>query len=320
MVLYLAAVINPVGLEIASAISAWAAAMALTSLRPEEVSRSTVGALGVSLAVLILSRALAPLWTVFIAAAFFGIGATTPLRSLARRRDVRAWLVVCTGAGVASVVWDLVAHPFLTEPGTPIARSSSGTDIAVHAVERLTLLVTSSIGRFGWLDAPSPYGVIVAWLAALGAVFIVGTCLARRRGALVATGTLVAWLVLPTVLIISQARQSGILGQGRDFMGLAVGIPIVAGVVAGERTGGRELALRISTVVIAVLAVCQLADFYGALRRYTVGDGGPLNAFASVQGGWHPPVPGEVLVAAFALAIIAFAVILRRAVMAQPPT
>ncbi len=70
MALYLAAVVSPSGLEIASAISAWTAAMALASQRPSDLSASVVGALGISLSVLILTRALAPLWVFFVLAAF----------------------------------------------------------------------------------------------------------------------------------------------------------------------------------------------------------------------------------------------------------
>lgn len=186
------------------------------------------------------------------------------------------------------------------------------------AVDRLHLVLTSSIGQFGWLDTPSPHGVVVAWLGALGAVVLVSLCLSRRRGRAVVVSNLVAWVVIPLALVIGEARHNGILGQGRDFMGLAVGIPIVAGVVAGERVGDRRKMLRLSSAIITVLAVCQVADFYGTLRRNTVGIKGPLDAFATVWQVWHPPVPAVVLVAVFTLAMAAFAVILSRAVGPLP--
>ena len=320
MVLYLAAVVSPSGLEIASAISAWAAAMALASQRSQELSASTIGALGASIAVLVLTRALAPLWVIFIAAAFVGLGPVTPVKTLLRNRHVQAWLAVCVVAASFSLVWDLVANPFQTEPGSPLPPGSTGGDIFVLAVDRLSLLVTSSIGQFGWLDAPSPAGVIVTWLGALGAVVLVGACLARRRGVAVIVGTVAAWVVVPVVIAVSVARQDGIVGQGRDYMGLAVGIPIVAAFVAGQRFVDRRATLRLTTVVIALLAGCQVLDFYGTLRRYTVGTGGPLNAFSSVPGGWDAPVPGTVLFVVFAATMVAFALILRRAALTQPVT
>jgi hypothetical protein len=318
MVLYLAAVINPSGLEVASAISAWTAAMALASQRPTELSASAVGALGASVSVLLLTRALAPLWVLFIFAAFAGVGAATPLKDLLRKRYVQGWLAVCAAAGTFSLVWDLLANPFLTEPGSPLPKGVTEGGIFQLALARLDLLVTSSIGQFGWLDAPSPYLVIVLWLGALGAVVLIGSCLAGRRGAAVIVGTAVAWVVVPIVMILSTAHQEGILGQGRDFMGLAVGIPIVAAAVAGERFSDRRATLRLTSVVIALLTACQVVDFYAALRRYTVGTNGPLDAFSSVRGGWDAPVPAVALAIVFVAAMVAFALTLRRAAEVQP--
>jgi Predicted membrane protein (DUF2142) len=318
MVLYLAAVVSPSGLEIASAISAWTAAMALASQRPADLNPSVVGAFGISLSVLILTRALAPLWVFFILAAFVGVGSATPLNDLLRRRYVQAWLGVCALAGVVSLVWDVVANPFLTEPGSPLPPGTTEGGIFELALQRLDLLVTSSIGQFGWLDAASPYLVIVLWLGALGAVVLIGTCLAHRRAAAVVIGTVAAWVVLPTAMILSTAHQDGILGQGRDFMGLAVGIPIVAAAIAGERFSDRRTTLRLAAVIVALTAVCQVVDFYATLRRYTVGTKGPLDAFSSVAGGWDAPVPAALLFAIFTIAMVAFAFILRAAATAQP--
>ncbi len=318
MALYLASVINPSGLEIASAISAWTAAMALASQRPPDVTPSIVGALGISISVLVLTRALAPLWVLFILAAIVGVGSATPLGDLLRRRYVQGWLAVCVLAGVLSLVWDLLANPFLTEPGSPLPAGTTEGGIFRLALERLDLLVTSSIGQFGWLDASSPYVVIVLWLGALGAVVLIGACLAHRRAAAVVIGTVLAWVVLPTVMILTTARQDGILGQGRDFMGLAVGVPIVAAAIAGERFSDRRATLRLTALIVSLTAVCQVVDFYATLRRYTVGTGGPIDAFSSVVHGWAPPVPAALLFAVFIIAMVAFAFILRGAALAQP--
>ncbi len=315
MVLYLAGVVNPSGLEISSAISAWVAVMALTCEPSETVPASVVGALGISTIVLTLTRDLSPLWVGFI-----GLGLVALVgrqrRELLRRRCVKGWLVGCVAAAGVALGWDLYADPFLIVPASPVPRGTSTSQLFVLALDRLDLLVTSSIGDFGWLGTPSPFAVIVTWLAALGAVVLVGTYAARRREAVVAVGTVIAWVVVPTLLIVSQARSSGIVGQGRDFMALGVGIPIVAGTVARVRFAGRTTTRRLATIVIVALAFCQVADFYSTLRRYTVGTTGPLNAFASTPDAWHPPLPGLVLLFVFSLAIGAVAYILRRAAAA----
>jgi hypothetical protein len=317
MVLYLAATVNPNGLEVAAAVSAWTAAMALTSQPPASVSAATVGALGASCVVLMLTRALSPLWAVLVVAALAGAGPATSVRRLLRRHCVRRWLAACVLAGLAAVAWDLFADPFLTEPGTAIAPGTTKAHMVVLAVQRLDVLVSSSIGQFGWLDTPSPYGVTFAWVAALGAVVLVGICLARRRGATVVVASMVGWVVLAVALISADAPHSGILGQGRDFLGLAVGIPLVATAMTGDRFGDRGATRRFATIVISLLAICQVVDFYAALRRYTVGISGPLNAFASTGDAWHPPVPAAVLFGVFIVAMVAFAVLLCREAAAQ---
>ena len=318
MAFYLGGVINPSGLEISSAISAWAAGMALVSRRGEKAPPpAMVAALGISLIVLMLVRGITPLWALLIGlalAALFG----HDMRSLARVRSVQGWSAGCVAAGLAALAWDLYANPFLTEPGSPVPKGASTSQVFMLALERLDLLVTSSIGQFGWLDTPSPFGVIVTWLGALGAVFLVGLCFARRRDALVAVATLAAWVVVSFALIFSQARSEGILGQGRDFMALGVGIPIVAASVAGERFGARAGALRLGTAVIAALFVCQVLDFYGALRRNTVGMAGPVNAFASTHNAWHPALPALLLWIVFAIAVGLFALLVRWAAQLQP--
>jgi hypothetical protein len=316
MVLYLGAVLNPNGLEISSAISAWVAAMALATAPASEAAVPTVGTLGFSLVVLILTRPLSPLWAAAVVAGLALVGTAAPWRQLLRLRATKAWLCACALACAAAGAWDLYANPFLTEPGSPIPPHTSETGVVVLAVERLDLLVSSSIGFFGWLDTPSPEAVTVAWLAVLGLLVLTGAALGRPRGVVSLVGLLATWVVLPVAVAVVEARSEGIVGQGRDYLALGVGVPLVAGVLAGERFANGAGALRLVSIVVGLLAAGQLADFYGALRRFSVGLGGPPDAFSEVAGGWQPPVPGIALVVVFGVAMAAFALLLRKAAAA----
>jgi hypothetical protein len=313
MSLYLASVVNPSGLEIASATSAWVAAMALCSQPEGELRRTDVAALGASLVILALTRPLTPLWALAIAAATAGFGLRVPWRTLLRRRCTQAWLAAFAGAGVAALGWDLAADPFLTVPGMSVPRGTSTQQLFVMALQRLELVFTSTIGQFGWLESPSPFGVIVAWCCAAGVLLLAGAAAGRLRGNAVLASTLALWVALPLGLVMVEARTHGILGQGRDFMALVIGAPIAAATLAGQPFAERRTALRLSAAVISVTCACQLADFYAALRRNTVGSGGPLDAFAHVPRGWHPPVPAAALVIVFALSIAALGLLLQRA-------
>ena len=121
MVLYLAGVVNPSGLEISSAISAWVAVMALTSEPSETVPASVVGALGISTIVLMLTRGLSPLWVSFI-----GLGLVALVgrrrRELLPRRCVKGWLAGCLAAAGVALGWDLYADPFLIVPASAVPR------------------------------------------------------------------------------------------------------------------------------------------------------------------------------------------------------
>lgn len=317
LALYLAGVINPSGLEISSAIAAWSAAMALASQSAQRVSTASVTALGLPVVVLMLVRPLSPLWVVAIVGAFLVVRPAAPLLVLVKKRSAQAWTGAAVLAGAASALWDTLEGALRSTPGTALPHHATENQIIIMALDRVHSLVSWTIGQFGWLDTPSPFGVTVAWTGALGCVVLISVCVARRREVLAVAGTLVVWLLFTFIFIVAMAPHHGILGQGRDFMGLIVGLPIVAGAVTRDSLLGRRLVLRLSGLLLAILSLCQVTDFYGVLRRYTVGLGGPTNAFASVAGGWRPPLPGPLLVGVFALAIGGFALIVQRAARAQ---
>lgn len=361
MALYLSGVINPSGLEISSAIAAWAGAMALLSTwanSQERVEGAALAALGLPLVVLALVRPLALLWALAVLATLvlltprgahkpaFAPGEVAgdgplmslngpisdpvnlrlevvqrPRSQLARllgQKGARIWVLALAGAAVVSLAWDVGAKAYQTMPGAAVP-PGGGTSVLVDmALDRLHMLVTSSIGLFGWLDTPSPYAVTVIWLASFGALVLLFVSVGARRPVQVVVGLLAAWCLVAFFFVIFMERAHGVEGQGRDFMGLLVGAPLVAGAFTGAPNLADRVAARLSTIVIALLALGQAVDFYSALRRYAVGLEGPLDAFARVPGGWQPPVPGAVLVSAFALAMVAFAVVVYRSTRPRP--
>jgi hypothetical protein len=48
-------------------------------------------------------------------------------------------------------------------------------------------------------------------------------------------------------------------------------------------------------LAVTAIVIVHLVTFYWVLRRYTVGLGSFVNAFAHVPGGWSPPVSAVVL-------------------------
>lgn len=311
MAVFLAAVVNPNGLEVAAAISTWTAALALRSQPAGQVSRATVATLGASIVVLVLSRSLAPLWVLMVAVAFLALRPATHLRTLFARRDVQIWTVVSVIAALVSVVWDLVAHAFMTLPNPPVPKGMGESQLFWVIVGRLPSLALQSIGVFGWLDTPSPFAVKVIWFGLIGLLVVLGLSTGSVRRSVVTAGILFAWLAVPTLLTLASSRHRGVIGQGRDFMGLAVGIPLVAAVAVGEHVLRHGAAQRLARTMLVLTVVGQVAAFYWTLRRYTVGLNGPVDVFGHPAGGWLPPLPVAVLVAVAVAGAVLFASVLR---------
>jgi hypothetical protein len=149
----------------------------------------------------------------------------------------------------------------------------------------------------------------------------------------------------PVVLLVAVAHSDGYAGQGRYFLPIWEGVPIVAAGLLGfpgvARQGrAHKLAhsmntarapiitgltfrrdLRRWTALFSVgsgvlVGTGQAVAFYWALRRYIVGIPGPLFWSGSASSGklqWHPPVPGWWLLAIFVALCAVYGVAISRA-------
>lgn len=317
LVLFLSSVINPSGFEIATAISAWAAAMALWSTPPDQIGRSQVTILGVSLAAVALSRSLGPLWVAAVLVVLVLLGLQGRWRPFLARRDVRGWMALVAAAVVATGIWDVVEHGFRTEPGTAVPHGTSVLTVFGEEFSRLPGYVDQSIGVFGWLELSSPFGVYAIWLFCLGVLGLLALSTGFARRTVTALAVVVAWGALAVCSGLLSARSRGILGQGRDFLAIGVAIPIVCAALAAGVLRP-SAARRLARAAIVLVVAGQMVDFYWALRRYMVGSRGPLDLFAHVKDGWHPPLPAGVLIAAFVVATAAYGFVLFRSGRTSP--
>jgi hypothetical protein len=306
MVLYMAGMLNPSGFEVSAAVAVFSGALALASLPLERVGPAVLAALGVPAMCLMLVRSLAPLWVLAALAVLVVLRPWREVAALLRRRAVRRWMlagVVAAGLGLA---WDMTAGALRLQPGMALPEHADEAALLHAVIDRMHLIAVSSIGQFGWLDTPSPLGVVTAWTAGFGLLAALALLSARRRQVAAIVGTGLAWAAFCFLFVWAMVPSHGLVGQGRDFLGLAVGMPLVAGVcVRPSALPGwlRSLAGAARYALPAAAAVCQVADFYWVMRRYDVGLEGPMDPFAHVAGGWAPPVPGPVLTALFVVAV-----------------
>ena len=314
-VVFLSSVVNPSGLEIAAAIATWTCGLVLVVDHRRAPPAGLVAATACSASVLALCRDLSLLWLAGIAAVLLAVapGATALLRSRAIRRG--ALVVLAVGAGAGAYV--LAAQALSVLPvGQPVAAHASVLAVVAEVLGRTGQYLRESVGVFGWLDTPSPLAVLVGWWTATGMVVAMATVSANRRAVGTLAGVLAAAVAVPTAMIAAHAHADGLVWQGRDGLPLYVGVPLVAGAIAGRssadpdvaRVGGLagRLALRLGTLVVVGVAAAQLVDFVWALRRYTVGLGATLDPFAHVAGGWRPPLTAPGLVALAVVAAVAY--------------
>lgn len=302
MALFLAATVNPSGLEIASAVCMWASGLALVLGHDHAAPAGRlVARLGLSSCVLVQVRSLSLLWTALIGLAFLAVARKERLLELVRRTDVRVWLGIFAVSVVFAGVWLLAFSPLAQIP-TPPAHQLSGTTVLETSIGKFDLLVREMIGVLGWTDTFPPALTFYGWLVVVGLVLGLGLSRAGARVWGCAAAVTAVTVALPVILESSQANRYGFVWQGRYTLPFAVGIPILAGMAVPDDLAER-LGRRGPWSVAAVLVVAQGAMFVVALRRYTVGLAGPLDPFG---GRWHPPLGSVTVTVVFGLALLAF--------------
>ena len=301
MVLYLAGSVNPNGFEAAAAIGLWAAGTALLGGSEDRRLPVRAAVAGIALA---LTRPLSPLWTAMIGLTLVAATPGPLLRQRGRdRRLRRAGAAIVVGAGVGSA-WHLLAQPLGGSLG-------GGSNLGPGAHLRQSLGATmhrlaNIVGELGWLDTPAPALAVVIWLGFVGFFLVAALSTAPPRPAVVLIGLVAAVVAVPVALEVSQAPRLGLVWQGRHALPLAVGVPLLAAVLAGpllEGAGRRVLA-----VTAVATAVGHAAVFWWGLRRYSVGFD---HLFGPVR--WSPPlVPAVVLGVLFTAAVSAFSLLVLR--------
>jgi hypothetical protein len=304
MVVFLASVVNPSGVEICAAIALWATLLAFATTRVTPRSRWLVPAVVAAGSTLALSRGLGLAWLAAIAATTMLATGLRPLASrIALERRWRWAAATLGGTVVASAAWLTLVGGLSTAPAATRPPSSWGA----AAVGRLSIgragdLLHQMIGVLQWLDTPIPGGVYLAWLAVLGMLVCVAVALGHRRAVAALALLAAAVIAIPIAADIVGARTYGIGWQGRYTLPLAAGVPILATfVIAAAPSMPDVIARRIGTLVLAVVAVGHEAALYWALHRNTVGRSGPVWFVGSER--WHPPLPPLALLALHAAAL-----------------
>ncbi len=302
MVFIFGAVVNPSGLECAAAVCVWTGGLILVIDRPSQPPPSLLIATVGAAVVMVLTRALSPLWLVLIVVTLVVL-APGSVATLVRSRSVRIGAGAVVIAAVAAVIFVEWAHSLWVFPvGVAVPQRTSSIRLVGLALGRSGLILRELIGAVGSDESGPPLLIMVLWGACASIVAAAGVITGRRRQGLVVLALLVLSVAVPTALMVSQAHEDGLVWQARDGLPLYAGTFLVAGAVAGTRQVPSLAGLlrivqvqwarrHVVTSLAVLVAIVQIGDFLWALRRYTVGLDSTLDPFAHVPGGWSPPVP-----------------------------
>jgi hypothetical protein len=306
MAMNLAGSVNPNGLEISAGVALFATLLAL--LRAEDLDERATRRLlllaGVATVLLLTVRQLGPLLLAVDALACLLLARPGRVRELWRRRDARVILGVSGGAGIAFFGYWTVA--------SAVADISPAPERALHlgTGELLSQLVTGQVpfylhqivGQFGYGETTISKVAIWGWYALFAVLVIPAFVAAGRRAKLVLGGLTVFCLALLVTLELYFAPLVGWTQHGRYAMPTAVGVVLIAGLLAPAwltRRSWLPLALAAGTVVFHGYALARV------MTRYQVGISAPMNP---LHGSWLPPggslVPLALLTVGLVLLIV----------------
>jgi hypothetical protein len=298
MVLYLGGVVNPNSLEI-TAMAAVGACSLAALLRPgSPISHVLLRLSLLSGAALCIARMISPvwlaIWLVVLLVAFGGV----LVRSLLERRML-VWTALPVLASAVNCAWTFSSAGSLA--GASAVAPVSTWDAWSLSAARIDTGLNQVVGQFGWLDtslSPREYTFYI-----VGAIFLVGmlATMMDRRGFVALTTLVAAAYVVPIAIQAAQWNSIGPVWQGRYTIPLLLLIPVMAAMVASERSD-RASAQRVALLCIPVtglLAYVHVRAYFTQLRRNVGGVSG-----SAFDGGWEPPLTAEVQFALYVVLVL----------------
>ena len=321
MVLFVTSVVNDSGLEVAAAFAAWCGGLCV--IEQETPHRFVTVGTSIALVLFVLARPVSPAYVAVLIVTLGLLAGWQRTRQLLGSPDVRriaAAVAVAMGVAVVSLV--IGGQPSLL--GSPVKPALSALGSIEDTLRLTKLRLLQCIGTFGWLDTPVPLFTTVIWTTAAGLLLAAGLAVSSAcRRAL--PFLILAILVAPVVFESPRINVVGTYWQGRYWLPIVMGVPLVASTFGRPATHRRSrLRLQRAAAMLVsglILGAAQLAAFLTALHRYETG----LGAKPGTPVTWTPP-GGTVLVVTLLiggqLLLVAFATVavLRPPAWRPPPS
>lgn len=306
---HLAGAINPNAVEIAAGAALVVALIAIL-LEPDGAGRrrSAWWLAGVGGAVLLTVRSGGPAWFAVIAAVML-VGLTLPAyRALLRSR--RFWILAgaLAATGIASVGWTLWKKAAEITPNGVGSRHLSLVDaMKIEVFDRWRGYVQELVGVLAWLDTPLPVLLNLAWYFSVGTLVLLALALGGNAARWRVVGLGALGMLVPSVIEAINVNEYAFIGQGRYFLPLLVGVPILAAYTVAE-SGLVDPLRKLIRLFVVLLVPAHLAALAYLMIRYQSGlPGRPgVISFNVLGGAWHPALGSAtpILLAVVAGAIL----------------
>ena len=306
---HLAGAINPNAVEIAAGAAMVVGLIAIL-LEPDGAGRrrSAWWLAGVGGAVLLTVRSGGPAWFAVIAAVML-IGLSLPTyRALLRSR--RFWTLAGALAvtGIASVGWTLWKRAAEITPNGVGSRHLTLLDaMKIEVFDRWRGYIGELVGVLAWLDTPLPVLINLAWYFSVGTLILLALALGRPAARWRVAGLGALGMLVPSVIEALNVNEYAFIGQGRYFLPLLVGVPILAAYTVAEN-GLVDPLRKLIRLFVILLVPAHLAALAYLMVRYQSGLPGRHGVVSlNVLGGsWHPALGSvtPILLAVLAGAIL----------------
>jgi hypothetical protein len=292
--LFIAAVVNPSGLELAANL-AFIAALGRLRRDGARTPQWVWWALVLSSSTTILAWQLGPLFALADLAVFTALLGPGALRTLQREQRTPATIaglgLACT-VGVWLIYGELSGELHSSIAVTPLGAALRG------GYEQLGPTLRGAVGVFGDLTVKLPSPMSEIWWAFVAALLIGALSVADRRERVVLITTTAGALAFPVVFYAFSYRTSGFGMQGRYALGVLALVPTVSGMVLSgrPRTAISEQLIRVS---LGAAALFQLIAWGVNAHHW-----GTTDLRIGVIG-WTPPTQWWPLLAAGAVGVFA---------------
>jgi len=306
MTLFLAASVNPNGFEVAGFVLLWSLCLHIAS--DAAPSRRSGAIVGLVVAMLLLSRFASVIWVAFGAFVLVLLLGITGVRRFLTRDFLVPALGISGAASLLVVAWSRYAG--VQTDDARLALDVGPREAARLSWERLPDFAEQMIGLLGWLDTEIPW-YAHALYALFTLITVAGIVWSRDRRLIVAGIAVAAGLVVvPIAINVASAATAGLVWQGRYSLPLYAMLSLV-GMIGWQRVFERRPDERLLTVVrsmaVACFAVAEVAAFWQAMRRFTVGASGKIWLDEPLP--WSPSVAPMALIAINALLVATLAAV-----------